>query len=348
MRKKWLLSIVGVLLAVTLAGCGNKTVATTSGGNVTQDDYYNEMKKSSSGKQVLQQLILNKVLEKEYGDKVSKAKVNKQYNSYKSQYGSSFSSVLSQNDMTASSFKQNLRSNLLLEQAVKDNVKISNADLKKQWKSYEPKVTVQHILVAKKDTAETIISELKKDNSAANFKKLAEKYSTDTSTKSDAGKLPAFDSTDTSLDSTFKKAAFKLKTNDYTTTPVKTQYGYHVIRMIKNPGKGTMKSHEATLKAQIYAADMQDSTVLHNVIVKVLKKGNVQIKDNDLKDVLSGYTKTTKASSSSASATSSSDSATEASSSESSSSDSSSESSSSAASESSSSAATSSSSSAAE
>ncbi|MFD1317832.1 peptidylprolyl isomerase PrsA [Loigolactobacillus zhaoyuanensis] len=344
MRKKWLLSIVGVLLAVTLAGCGNKTVATTSGGNVTEDDYYNEMKTSSSGKQVLQQLILNKVLEKEYGDKVSKAKVTKQYNSYKSQYGSSFSSVLSQNDMTASSFKQNLRSNLLLEQAVKDNVKITDAQLKKQWKSYQPKVTVQHILVAKQDTADTIIAELKKDNSAANFKKLAKKYSTDTSTKSDAGKLPAFDSTDTSLDSTFKKAAFKLKTDEYTTTPVKTQYGYHVIRMIKNPGKGSMKSHEATLKSQIYTADMQDSTVLHNVIVKVLKKGNVQIKDDDLKDVLSGYTKATKASSSSASTTSSSATSSESSSSESSSS----ESASSVSSSSESSAATASSSSAAE
>src|SRR5699024_11657387 len=53
------------------------------------------------------------------------------------------------------------------------------------------------------------------------------------------GKLSAFDSTDTSLDSTFKKAAFKLKTGEYTATPVKTQYGYHVILMLKNPGKGT-------------------------------------------------------------------------------------------------------------
>lgn len=308
MRKKWLLSLVGVLLAVTLVGCGNKTVATTSGGNISQEDYYDEMKKSSSGKQVLQQMILNKVLEKQYGDKVSKDKVNKQFNTYKSQYGSSFDSVLSQNGMTASSFKKNLRSNLLLEAAVKDNTKITQADLKKQWKSYQPKVTVQHILVTKEDTAKDIIKQLDADNSAANFKKLAKKYSTDTSTKADGGKLPAFDSTDTSLDSSFKKAAFKLKTNEYTKTPVKTQYGYHVIRMVKNPGKGSMKAHEATLKSQIIAADMQNSTVLHNVISKVLKKGNVQIKDDDLKDVLSGYTSknSSKASSTSESSVSSS------------------------------------------
>ncbi|ANK59284.1 peptidylprolyl isomerase PrsA [Loigolactobacillus backii] len=289
MRKKWLLSIMGIFLAFTLAGCGSKTVATTSGGNISQQDYYNEMKKSSSGKQTLQQMILDKVMEKQYGSKVSKDKVDKQYNSYKKQYGSSFSSVLSQNDMTKASFKKNLRSNLLLEEAVKDNVKITNADLKKQWKTYQPKVTVQHILVAKKSTATDVINELNKDNSEKNFKALAKKYSTDTDTKNDAGKLPAFDSTDTSLDSSFKTAAFKLKTNEYTKTPVKSQYGYHVIRMINHPAKGTMKEHEATLKAQIYSKDMSNNTVLKNVISKVLKKGNVQIKDNDLKDVLSGY-----------------------------------------------------------
>ena len=43
------------------------------------------------------------------------------------------------------------------------------------------------------------------------------------------------------LDSSFKTAAFKLKTGEITTTPVKTQYGYHVIKMIKHPAKGTLK-----------------------------------------------------------------------------------------------------------
>jgi len=32
-----------------------------------------------------------------------------------------------------------------------------------------------------------------------------------------------------------------------------------------------------------------DSTVLHNVVAKVLKKGNVSIKDSDLKNILSDY-----------------------------------------------------------
>ncbi len=290
--KKWLIALAGVLLTVTLAGCGNQTVATTSGGKVTESAYYSSLKGTSSGKQVLQQMILNKVLEKQYGDKVKKSQVTKQFNQYKAQYGSSFKSVLSQSGMTESSLKTEIRSNLLLKQAVKDNVKVTDAQLQKQFKSYEPEVTVAHILVSKKSTANTVIDKLKstkKSDLTSEFTTLAKKYSTDTATKNKGGKLSAFDSTDTSLDSTFKKAAFKLNTNEYTATPVKTQYGYHVILMLKNPGKGTIKEHKAELTKQIIDNDMNDSTILHNVVAKVLKKGDVSIKDKDMKNILADY-----------------------------------------------------------
>ncbi|WP_318766394.1 peptidylprolyl isomerase PrsA [Lactiplantibacillus carotarum] len=296
--KKWLIALAGVLMTFTLAGCGSKTVASTSGGKITESQYYSSMKGTSSGKQVLQQMILNKVLEKEYGSKVSSKSVDKQYNTYKSQYGSSFSTVLSQNGLTAKGFKEQLRSNLLLKEAVKDKVKISDAALKKQWKSYEPKVTVQHILVAKSSTADTVLKALKKDSSEANFTKLAKKYSTDTTTKTDGGKLSAFDNTNTSYSSKFLTAAFKLKNGEYTTSAVKTSNGYEIIRMIKNPGKGKMSDHTKDLKEQIWDNDMSDSTTLHNVVSKVLKSGNVSIKDSDLKDILSSYLSTSSSSSS--------------------------------------------------
>lgn len=300
--KKWFIALAGVLLSFTLAGCGSQTVATTNGGKITESAYYSSLKGTSSGKQVLQQMILNKVLEKQYGSKVSKDAVTKQFNKYKAQYGSSFNSVLTQSGMTQSSLKTEIRSNLLLKEAVKDNVKVTDKQLQKQFKSYQPKVTVAHILVAKKSTATKVINDLKdtkKANLESEFTKLAKKYSTDTATKKKGGKLTAFDSTDTSLDSTFKKAAFKLSTDEYTATPVKTQYGYHVILMLNNPGKGTLKQHKAELKQQIIDNDMNDSTVLHNVVAKVLKKGNVSIKDNDLKNILSDYLSSSSSSSSS-------------------------------------------------
>ncbi|MFD1672720.1 peptidylprolyl isomerase PrsA [Agrilactobacillus yilanensis] len=285
--KKLLLAFAGLMLVVVAAGCSsNSTVATTNGGKITKDEYYDEMKKSSAGKSTLQNLIITKVLEEQYGDKVSKKAVTKEYNKYKSQYGSSFSAILQQNGLTASSFKKNIRTNLLTEAALKANKKVTKANLEKQWKSYQPKVTVAHILVAKKADAEDIINQL---NNGGDFTKLAKEYSTDTATKNKGGKLAAFDNSDTSLDSTFKKAAFKLKQGEITQTPVKTDYGYHVIKMVKNPGKGKMSDHTAELKEQLYTKWMQDSTVMQKVIAKVLKKGDITIKDDDLKDILAGY-----------------------------------------------------------
>jgi foldase protein PrsA len=131
-----------------------------------------------------------------------------------------------------------------------------------------------------------------------NFSQLAKKYSTDSSTKNKGGKLSAFDNTDSSLDSTFKKAAFALKQGEYTKTPVKTSYGYHIIKSINRPAKGKMSDHTAELKTQIIDDDMNDSTVLQSVVAKVLKKGNVSIKDNDLKDILSNYLSSSSSSSS--------------------------------------------------
>lgn len=278
-------------MALSTAACSNggKTVASYKGGKITQQEYYDEMKKSQSGKTALANMIINRVLEQQYGNKVSKKQVDKQYNNYKKQYGSQFDAVLQQNGMTASSFKQNLKTNLLTEAALKDIKKISKSQEDKVWKDYQPKVKVQHILVSKKSKAEEITNELKNGKS---FKSLVKKYSLDPGTKKNEGKLPAFDSTDSSLDPAFKKAAFKLKTGEITKSPVKSQSGYHVIKMIKHPAKGTFASHKKEIDDQIYQTMSQDQQTMHDVLAKVIKKAGVDIKDKDLKDVLASYVST--------------------------------------------------------
>lgn len=293
---KWILALAGLLMVTVVAGCsGNKTVATLKGGKITQEQYYKEMKSSSQGKQTLQTMIITKALEDQYGKDVSTKQVTKEYNKYKSQYGSSFSSLLQQNGMTTAQFKKNLRTNLLTEVALKKNKKVTNKQLKKEWKSYQPKITVAHILVSKKSTAQEVIQKLQ---DGGDFTKLAKQYSTDSATKNKGGKLAAFDNDSTSIDSSFKTAAYKIdKVGDYTTTPVKTNYGYSVIKLLKKPAKGKMGDHKAELKSKLYASWLQDSTVMQKVISKVLKRADVSIKDSDLKDVLSGYVSSSSSSS---------------------------------------------------
>lgn len=285
---KRIAAIVGVsALSLTLAACGSdKTVASYKGGKITESAYYEEMKKSTAGQSAFQNMIIQDVLDEQYGDKVSSKKVTTEFNKYKKQYGTSFDSVLEQNGLTQSTFKKNIKTNMLTEAALKDLKKITKAQETKAWKSYEPNVTVQHILVKTEAEAKTVIAALAKGES---FKTLAAKYSTDPANKDDAGKIAAFDNTDTTLDSTFKEAAFKLKEGEYTKTPVKTQYGYHVIKMMNRPARGKLADHKKEIDDQLYTSMLQDSTVMQRVIAKVLDKADVDIKDSDLKNVLSQY-----------------------------------------------------------
>ena len=316
--KKLLAIIAGIAVMMPLAACGNKAVATTSGGKITQDEYYSSMKSTSQGKAVLQQMILDKVLQKQYGKEVSKADVNKEYNSYKSQYGSSFSAVLEQQGLTEKSFKDQIKSRLLLQAAVRHYSTFSNSAINNQWKKYEPKVQTAEILVGSEDDANDIINQLNSasGNKYKKFKKLAKSKSTDSSNKSTGGIVPAFDNTSTSVDSAYKKAAFKLKTGEYTKEPVKTDNGYQVIYMVKHPAKGAKSAHISDLKTQIVEQNMNNQSFMEKVISKVLKKGNVSIKDKDLQNILSQYLNpsansgatTSNSSSSSASSSASSDS----------------------------------------
>lgn len=291
MKSKKLIAIIATAaLMLPLAACGNKAVATTSGGKITESEYYSSMKQTNQGKQVLQQMILDKVLEKEYGKQVSDKQVNAQFNTYKSEYGSQFNAMLQSQGMTTKSLKEQIRSNLLLTAAARDYSHITSKQINKQWTKYEPKVQTATILVGSKADAEDIISQLNdSSNKYKTFKKLAKSKSTDSQTKNNGGKLPAFDNTDNQLDSSFKKAAFKLKTGEYTTTPVKTDDGYQVIYMIEHPAKGKKSQHTNDLKNQIVQENMNNQNFMHKVVSNVLKKGNVSIKDNDQKNILDEY-----------------------------------------------------------
>jgi len=90
----------------------------------------------------------------------------------------------------------------------------------------EEEVHARHILVSTEDEAKALIAELKK---GANFDKLAKEKSTDKASGAEGGDLGWFKKSD--MVKEFADAAFSLKKGDLTDTPVKTQFGYHVIKL---------------------------------------------------------------------------------------------------------------------
>ncbi|MFX0084108.1 MAG: peptidylprolyl isomerase [Candidatus Hodarchaeota archaeon] len=86
------------------------------------------------------------------------------------------------------------------------------------------KIQAKHILVDKKTLAEDIIEQI---NMGGKFEELAKKYSTCPSRKK-GGNLGEF--ARGVMVKEFEKAAFALQKNQVTQVPVKTKFGYHVIK----------------------------------------------------------------------------------------------------------------------
>ncbi len=92
----------------------------------------------------------------------------------------------------------------------------------------EEEVHAQHILVADEAKAKEIIAQLK---SGKDFAELAKENSTDPSAKTNNGDLGFFKKTDMLPE--FADAAFELKPGEVTPAPVKTRFGWHVIKLVE-------------------------------------------------------------------------------------------------------------------
>lgn len=93
---------------------------------------------------------------------------------------------------------------------------------------------VSHILVKDQKTANDIEAQLKK---GAKFADLAKKYSIDPGSKANGGELGWSDGSGYVPE--FTAAIKTLKKGQYTTTPVKTQFGYHIIKLNDVKAGGT-------------------------------------------------------------------------------------------------------------
>lgn len=94
-------------------------------------------------------------------------------------------------------------------------------------KASKGKIKASHILVGKQSLALDLVEELKM---GGNFAELAKKHSTCSSSKK-GGNLGEFGRGQ--MVPEFEKAAYALNVGQITDQPIKTQFGYHVIKRTK-------------------------------------------------------------------------------------------------------------------
>ncbi len=109
--------------------------------------------------------------------------------------------------------------------------KIDDKELKAKYDAFlkdnppQEEIRARHILVAAEQAAKDIIAELKK---GGDFAAIARSKSTD-GTARDGGDLGFFTKED--MVPEFSAAAFGLKAGEFSQIPVKTQFGFHVIKV---------------------------------------------------------------------------------------------------------------------
>lgn len=317
--KKFFAGAVTLLAAATLAACSSsadKDIITMKGSTISVSEFYDKVKYNSQAQQVLLSMIIGEVFEKEYGDKVSAQEVDDAYNDMAEQYGDFFASALASAGLTEETYKDQIRTNKLVEYAVKKAAEKELTDdaYKSAYEAYTPEVTARIIRLDDETKAKEVLASAQAEG--ADFAQLAKDNSTDTNTKDDGGKI-TFDSSSTTVPTEVKTAIFALDagqvgasvisvldTSTYTTS-------YYVVKLESKTEKSdNWKDYKDKLKEIILAEKQADSTFVSNVIKTALQDANVKVKDSAFQNLLSQYI-TTEESSSSTESSSSSSSTTE-------------------------------------
>ena len=307
-KKTFALLLVAALM---LTGCGKiatlkngeEVVAKMDGKSITAEDLYDELKKQG-GAVTLTNMIDSFTVNKEIKtDEDAKAYADSQLSSYKKSYqsyGQDFNAALtSAGYADEEEFKEELileyKKNIVTENYVKDE--LTDDEIQKYYDdNIFGDIEARHILIspntkedmtdeekekaeekAKKE-AEDIIKKLDKGEK---FADLAKKYSDDEGTASKGGKLTV---TYGSVVDEFWDGVNDLKDGEYSKTPVKSEYGYHIIYRISQKEKPKLKDVKDDVIDKLTEEKINnDSTLQTKALMALRKKYNLEISDDELK-----------------------------------------------------------------
>ncbi len=271
-----LLFLLSACSALT-SGEGSKVLVKTEYGNITKDDLYKEVISSDRGKELIQKMVYMQILEGKY--EVSDKEVNQRLDLIKEEAGDKDGYKMyleKQGFKNENELKNQIKQSIYFFKATTDGVKVTDKqinDYYEQNKDQYIEVKASHILVDKEETAKEIEKELK---NGADFAEMAKKQSTDKVSGAEGGDLGYISGSD-EMDSTFLAAALKLK-KDEVSEPIKTKFGYHIIKVTDRKETPLSK-----VKNQIKETLLgKDAKPLQEILNKINKE--IEVKGDAFKD----------------------------------------------------------------
>ena len=312
-NRKWVLALAALLVVTSLTtGCGQKAelkdgsqvAVKLDGIKITADEYYEEIK--SINVATLVDMIDHKLFDKKYGKSEEEDKqVKEQLKTLKDQYGSdekTYEAVLRQyfGVQTEEELEEMLRLEFRRNEAVNDYIEknITDKEIEKYYdKDVYGQVKASHILItpsvsedattdekeeAEKEAlkeAKKIIKELK---NGKKFEDLAKKYSKDESNAKNGGDLGYFELDE--MVKEFSDAVKKLKVDEYTTEPVKTKFGYHIILKTDEKEKPKLKEVKEKILETLRDEKLnEDPTLYYQTLIDIREEKKIEFKDDAIK-----------------------------------------------------------------
>ena len=290
MKISRLVILLCALASIGLAGCGGSSedvpadaVAVVDGQDIARSDYealiaqakksYKNQKRDfpAAGSQefqtlrnqAVQFLVQREQFEQKAEDldvKVTDKQVDDRLEQIQKQYfggdKKKFEKQLKEQGITEAQVRNDIRAQIVSEKIfaqVTGKVTVSDDEIEKYYAKNKAQYSqpesrdVRHILVKTKEQADDLYTQLE---NGADFAALAKKFSEDTGSKANGGKLTISKGQTVAP---FDQTAFLLKKNAIS-KPVKTEFGYHIIQPLSEtkPAKVTpLKEVRASIKQQL-------------------------------------------------------------------------------------------------
>ena len=318
--KKILIPTLAILLLIT--GCkqvpklenGKEKVVSFDEGGIAVDDLYDELK-SKYGLDILLNKIDTEITSMKYETTdEEKNYIENQKNSENTYYGLLYTSRYSTFEQyikarygvsTTEELEEIFRLSYRRSEIVKDYIRknLSESEIKDYFEnSYIGDIEASHILItadysddatdeekeeAEKNALEKAKEIIKKLDAGEDFAALAKEYSKDGSAD-DGGALGRFGHGD--MVSEFEEAAYKLEVGKYTTEPVKTKFGYHIILKTKDYGKGELEdAKEEIIEALVDQKMNNEENIVYKTLIDVRDEYGVTIEDSTLSEQYDNY-----------------------------------------------------------
>jgi foldase protein PrsA len=301
-----------------MTGCGHKVklsngkevVADFNGKSITIDSLYEQVK-NKYARDILIDMIDTAILDKKYPtDDAMVSEIDSQIEYIKQQTKNQFLDAIKYyyGVNSEEEFRTVLALNSKRSKAANDYVKsiVTDKEINDYYKTeIVGDIKASHILIkpdvtddmdsTKKAAEEAKALQLAKDiitklNNGEKFADLAKKYSEDSVSASKGGDLGYFNKG--KMDSAFEKAAFDLKKGEYTKTPVKSQFGYHIILKVDEKTKPTLNVVKNDIIDSLTEDKLtNDTTLSSKALIELRKDNKLKIYDTELQKQYDNYMK---------------------------------------------------------